>query len=167
VAESRNPRHVYTDAVASKPSSAAARAYEQLRSDILEGVFEPGATLFEVEQSERLGVSRTPVREAFGRLVAEGLLDDRRGRGLAVTDVSDRDIDALYEMRTCLEAQAAQLAARHADPEVFTGYARDFQQWHASLGDDSWLHSHHSNRRHTGLYRSVGLFHIFHTSWPV
>jgi DNA-binding GntR family transcriptional regulator len=121
--------------VASKPSSAAARAYEQLRSDILEGVLEPGATLFEVEQSERLGVSRTPVREAFGRLVAEGLLDDRRGRGLVVTDVSDRDIDALYEMRTCLEAQAAQLAARHADPEVFTGYARDFQQWYGSLDD--------------------------------
>ncbi len=66
----------------------------------------PGSTLFEVEQSERLGVSRTPVREAFGRLVAEGLLDDRRGRGLAVTDVSDDDVDALYEMRTCLEAQA-------------------------------------------------------------
>jgi len=121
--------------VAPKPSSAAGLAYEQLRSEILDGALGPGTTLFEVEQSERIGVSRTPVREAFGRLVAEGLLADRRGRGLVVTDVSGRDIDALYEMRTCLEAEAAHLAARHADPEVFASYARDFRNWHAPLLD--------------------------------
>lgn len=121
--------------MAPKPSSAAGLAYEQLRSEILEGVLGPGTTLFEVEQSGRIGVSRTPVREAFGRLVAEGLLDDRRGRGLVVTDVSDRDIDALYEMRTCLEAQAARLAARHADSEVFASYASDFRTWHGPLLD--------------------------------
>ena len=128
-------RFVYTRLVGSKPPSAAARAYGQLRSEILDGALGPGSTLFEVEQSERLGVSRTPVREAFGRLVAEGLLDDRRGKGLVVTDVSDRDIDALYEMRTCLEAQAAQLAARRGDPEMFATYAREFRAWHAPLLD--------------------------------
>jgi DNA-binding GntR family transcriptional regulator len=121
--------------VASKPLSAAARAYEQLRSEILDGVLGPGSTLFEVEQSERLGVSRTPVREAFGRLVAEGLLDDTRGRGLVVTDVSDDDVDALYEMRTCLEAQAARLAARDADRDVFARYVGDFRAWNATLLD--------------------------------
>jgi len=121
--------------VASKVSSAATRAYEQLRSEIVEGALGPGATLYEVEQSERIGVSRTPVREAFGRLVAEGLLDDGQGRGLVVTDVSDGDIDALFEMRTCLEAQAAQLAARHADPAVFVQYAREFRAWHSPLLD--------------------------------
>lgn len=121
--------------MALKPSSATTRAYEQLRSEILEGALGPGTTLYEVEQSERIGVSRTPVREAFGRLVAEGLLDCRQGRGLVVTDVSDRDIDALFEMRTCLEAQAARLAARHADPDVFASYASDFRAWHAPLLD--------------------------------
>ena len=95
----------------------------------------PGSTLYEVEQSERLGVSRTPVREAFGRLVAEGLLDDKRGRGLVVTDVSDDDVDALYEMRTCLEAQAARLAARHGDRDVFARYVGDFRGWNATLLD--------------------------------
>jgi GntR family transcriptional regulator, rspAB operon transcriptional repressor len=121
--------------MASKVSSAATRAYEQLRSEIVEGALGPGTTLYEVEQSERIGVSRTPVREAFGRLVAEGLLDDRQGRGLIVTDVSDGDIDALFEMRTCLEAQAAQLAARHADPDIFAGYAREFRAWHTPMLD--------------------------------
>jgi DNA-binding GntR family transcriptional regulator len=121
--------------VASKVSSATTRAYEQLRSEIVDGALGPGTTLYEVEQSERIGVSRTPVREAFGRLVAEGLLDDGQGRGLIVTDVSDGDIDALFEMRTCLEAQAAQLAARHADPDVFAGFAREFRTWHTPLLD--------------------------------
>lgn len=127
--------YVYTSAVASKVSSAATRAYEQLRLEILEGALGPGTTLYEVEQSERIGVSRTPVREAFGRLVAEGLLDDRHGRGLVVTDVSDRDIEALFEMRTCLEAQAARLAARHADPDIFARYAREFRVCHTPLLD--------------------------------
>ena len=127
--------YVYTDSMASKPLSAAGRAYDQLRSEILDGVLGPGSTLFEVEQSARLGVSRTPVREAFGRLVAEGLLDDKRGRGLVVTDVSDADVDALYEMRTCLEAQAAALAARHADRLVFADYAAEFRAWHVPLLD--------------------------------
>jgi DNA-binding GntR family transcriptional regulator len=121
--------------VASKVSNATTRAYEQLRSEIVDGALGPGTTLYEVEQSERIGVSRTPVREAFGRLVAEGLLDDGQGRGLIVTDVSDGDIDALFEMRTCLEAQAAQLAARHADPDVFAGFAREFRTWHTPLLD--------------------------------
>ena len=70
---------VYTDVVASKLSSAAGRAYDQLRSEILDGMLGPGSLLFEVEQSARLGVSRTPVCEVFGRLVAEGLLDDNVG----------------------------------------------------------------------------------------
>lgn len=119
--------------VAAKPLRAATRAYEQLRAEILDGVLGPGTTLYEVEQSERIGVSRTPVREAFGRLVAEGLLDDGNGRGLLVTDVSDHDVDALFEMRTCLEAQAAHLAAKRADPDEFARYAAEFKSWHAPL----------------------------------
>lgn len=121
--------------MATKSSSATTRAYEQLRTEILEGMLGPGTTLYEVEQSERIGVSRTPVREAFRRLHAEGLLDDRQGRGLVITDVSDRDIDALFEMRACLEAEAAKLAARHADPDVFAEYARDFRAWQPMLLD--------------------------------
>jgi DNA-binding GntR family transcriptional regulator len=139
--------------VASKVSSAATRAYEQLRSEIVDGALGPGTTLYEVEQSERIGVSRTPVREAFGRLVAEGLLDDGQGRGLIVTDVSDGDIDALFEMRTCLEAQAARLAARHADPDVFAGFAREFRTWHTPLLDPAV-----ADRKVDGYYAVIRRF---------
>jgi len=119
--------------VATRPFTASGKAYERLRSEILDGELGPGTTLYEVEQADRIGVSRTPVREAFGRLVAEGLLGERHGRGLVVTDVSDRDVEALFEMRACLEAQAAQLAACRADHGVFARYANDFRAWHAPL----------------------------------
>jgi DNA-binding GntR family transcriptional regulator len=80
-----------------------------------------------VAQSERLGVSRTPVREALGRLLADGLVEASGGRGLVVTDVSEGDVDAIFEMRACLEAQSAQLAAKRCDPEIFAEFAEDFR----------------------------------------
>jgi GntR family transcriptional regulator, rspAB operon transcriptional repressor len=124
---------VYTAAMPTRPPTAAARAYEQLRTEILEGLIGPGATLFEVEQSSRLGVSRTPVREAFRRLVADGLLEASGGRGLVVTQVSARDLVSLFELRACLEAQAAELAARRGDPEPFWGFVEDFRRAHGEL----------------------------------
>ena len=48
--------------------------YEQIRSEIIEWDLKPGASLGEIETAERVGVSRTPVREAFARLAAEGLV---------------------------------------------------------------------------------------------
>ena len=57
-------------------------AYQSLRSDIMEGMLAPGSVIAEVEQSERLGVSRTPVREAISRLLAEGLAEPAPGLSL-------------------------------------------------------------------------------------
>ncbi|KRE43123.1 GntR family transcriptional regulator [Knoellia sp. Soil729] len=111
----------------SKPLSASARAYEQLRSEILDGSIAAGSTLYEVEQASRLGVSRTPVREAIGRLVAQGLVEPGGGRGSVVTDVSDQDVESLFEMRACLEAQAAQLAALRGKRSVFVDFAEEFR----------------------------------------
>ncbi|HET8594832.1 MAG TPA: GntR family transcriptional regulator [Intrasporangium sp.] len=111
-----------------RPPTAAARAYEQLRAEILDGRIRPGTTLYEVEQSSRLGVSRTPVREAFRRLVADGLLTANGGRGLVVTQVSERDLASIFELRACLEAQAAELAARRGDPEEFAGFVLAFTE---------------------------------------
>ncbi|MGR0321237.1 GntR family transcriptional regulator [Agromyces sp. ZXT2-3] len=95
---------------------AGERAYEAIRHEILDGVLGPGAVLQEVEQSVRLGVSRTPVREALRRLAADGLVE-ATGRGSIVTEISREDIVALYELREALEACAAGLAARRrAEP---------------------------------------------------
>jgi DNA-binding GntR family transcriptional regulator len=100
---------------------ASERAYEALREDIIEWRLLPGTVLAEVEQSERLGVSRTPVREALSRLTAEGLTTAAGGRGVVVTGVSLEDIDELFELRETLEGRAAALAAERGDPATFRG----------------------------------------------
>jgi DNA-binding GntR family transcriptional regulator len=98
---------------------ASDRAYAALREDIIEWRLRPGTVLAEVEQSERLGVSRTPVREALGRLTAEGLTTASGGRGVVVTDISLDSIDELFELRETLEVRAAALAAERGEPGVF------------------------------------------------
>lgn len=105
---------------------ASDAAYTALRDDIVEGRLAPDTVLGEVEQSERLGVSRTPVREAFSRLTAAGLAVQAPGRGTVVSPISLADVDHLFELRIPLETQAAHLAALRAEPEPFTSLAEEF-----------------------------------------
>lgn len=99
------------------PRTAADRAFDALRAAIVEGELAPGAALTEVEQATRLGVSRTPVREAFARLIAAGLATERGPRTLVVSEIEPDDVTALFELRTALDEQAARLAARRASTD--------------------------------------------------
>lgn len=113
---------MYTETAAmgsDAPLRASERAYRQLREEILNGLLAPGAGLLEVEQADRIGVSRTPLREAVARLIADGLVVGRRGRGFEVTDISVDSISELYELRQALEVQAIRLAALRRDPALF------------------------------------------------
>ncbi|WP_432547795.1 GntR family transcriptional regulator [Kineococcus sp. SYSU DK004] len=105
---------------------ASERVYRRLRRDVLDGVLAPGDVLAEVEQSRRLGVSRTPVREAFARLLGDGLASPLAGRGLVVSALSARSVEQLYDVRSALEEQAVRLAAVRRDPAVFARLAEDF-----------------------------------------
>ena len=107
---------------------ASERAYSTLREDIVEWRLLPGTVLAEVEQSERLGISRTPLREALGRLSAEGLTQVAKGRGVVVTDISFDDIDELFELRETLECRAAALAAQRGDPSVFISLLAEIRE---------------------------------------
>lgn len=95
------------------------RVYETLRTEIVDGTLPPGTVLAEVEQSERLGVSRTPLREAVTRLAADGLVRPAGGRGMVVTEVSADQIRELFEVRRALEVAAAGIAAGRRDPAPF------------------------------------------------
>lgn len=77
---------------------AGEHAYRTLRNEIQSGALPAGAVLVEVEQAARLGVSRTPLREALGRLVADGLVAQQSPRVTVVTDVDRDDIRALFEI---------------------------------------------------------------------
>jgi DNA-binding GntR family transcriptional regulator len=124
---------------------ASDKAYAALREDILEWRLAPGTVLGEVELSERLGVSRTPVREALGRLTAEGLTTAAGGRGVVVTAISLEDIDELFELRETLEARAAALAAERGEPSVFEQLHTELLEAPALLeGDDPARHDYYA-----------------------
>ncbi|SDP40497.1 transcriptional regulator, GntR family [Rhodoferax sp. OV413] len=87
-------------------------AYESLRTAILNCSFTPGMALSELAVSEELGVSRAPVRDAFRRLVGDGLLEAIPQRGTFVTRLSRAKIaDAIF-VREVIECRAAELAAQ-------------------------------------------------------
>jgi DNA-binding GntR family transcriptional regulator len=86
------------------------QVYEHMRAEILAGRYRPAAELNEVAVAEEMGVSRGPVREAFGRLRAEGLIEIRPHRGAVVSELSKMEFLDAYQMREVLEAFAMGLA---------------------------------------------------------
>jgi DNA-binding GntR family transcriptional regulator len=114
---------------------ASETAYQLLRDEIIQWKLEPGAPLGEVETSLRLGVSRTPLREALSRLIAEGLVRTGPGRTAVVTSLSRSDIVELFELREALETQSARLAARRRDAAVFEALRAEFVAGVRSAGN--------------------------------
>jgi DNA-binding GntR family transcriptional regulator len=131
-----------------------------LRADVLSGKFAPEEVLLETVLARVYGLSRTPVREALGRLEQDGLLE-RGTRGYRVRSGTPQDVLDIYEARTALEAEAAaaaavrrtdlelakllhihELACASPDPETIRRLNSD---WHSAL----WEASH--NRTIQGL----------------
>lgn len=90
---------------------------ETLRAAIIEGILKPGERLMEIQVSEELGVSRTPVREAIRKLELEGFVVMIPRRGTYVSDLSIKDINEVFEVRTALDVLAAGLAAERITDE--------------------------------------------------
>ncbi|MDE0546579.1 GntR family transcriptional regulator [Microbacterium sp. C7(2022)] len=108
---------------------ASDRAYDTLLEEIQSGVLRPGVVLGEVEQAERLGVSRTPLREALRRLGADGLVVQRSPRVTVVSAIDETDIRELFEVRRALEESAARLAAARGEVAVFAALADRFAEF--------------------------------------
>jgi DNA-binding GntR family transcriptional regulator len=89
-------------------------AYLKLREMIFSGQLHPNERLVESDLAERLNVSRTPVREALHRLVAEGVVAEAPRKGYVVAEFSPEFIIDNYTVREVLEGLAARLAAMHA-----------------------------------------------------
>ncbi|MBL3698430.1 GntR family transcriptional regulator [Leucobacter luti] len=113
---------------------ASDRAYESLVEEIQGGALAPGAVIGEAAQAARLGVSRTPMREAIGRLVADGLVRQQSPRVLVVAGFDGGDIRALFETRRALEETAARLAAARGDAVAFGELAAEFRAAHPESG---------------------------------
>jgi DNA-binding GntR family transcriptional regulator len=101
------------------PERGAARslsdeAYFRIRDLIVSLDLPPGAIVSERDLMERLGLGRTPVREALRTLAQEGLVEVYPRRGIFVSSVDVRDLGSLSEVRAVLESYAARLAAERA-----------------------------------------------------
>ncbi|MFT4150448.1 MAG: GntR family transcriptional regulator [Paracoccaceae bacterium] len=126
-------------------------AYSLILEAIEGGVYKPGDRLVESELAERLGVSRTPVREALQRLETQSMLT-RDGRSLIVASLDHNQLAELYAVRTELEGLAARLAARHATDEEIRVLRSMAQEDHALEGGDPRALARANKRFHRQIH---------------
>jgi DNA-binding GntR family transcriptional regulator len=148
--------------------SVADLAYERIRGLVLSGELAPGTRLGQVELAERLGISRTPVREALRRLGGEGLVEGHSHRGFRVADLGLDAVLRRLEVRAILEPGIAALAA-----ERRTG--RDLDLMREAIADEEeardGIEAHDASRRfHIALARASGneeLVRVIESLWLV
>lgn len=110
------PDDVPGDARPAEGRPARERVYAYLREQILRGLFEGGSFIEEEHISSIMGVSRTPVREAFHRLEAERFIDLLPRRGALVRQVTAQELADLYETRRMIEGYAIARICREKVP---------------------------------------------------
>jgi len=117
------------------PNALIEQAAEAIRSRIVSGEFEPGEPLSETALAVKLGVSKTPIREAFRRLNAEGLIEIKPQRGTFVFDMSAEEVRDLCELREVLEIAAARSAIRRCPAALADALEETIAGMHDALRD--------------------------------
>ena len=135
--------------------SLRGRVFHRLREDILSGKYEEHEELKEVAISEEMGVSRTPVREAFRQLELEGLIQIIPNKGAYVTGITEKDVKGIYIIRSLLEGLCARWATEHITPEQMEEMEENvyLAEFHASKGHLEQL-AELDNRFHDILYEA-------------
>ena len=131
--------------------------FEALREAIITGALKPGERLMEVQLADELGVSRTPVREAIRKLEHEGFVVMIPRKGAYVADISLKDVAEIFDVRTALEALAAQLAAERATDEDLERVERILVEYGECVesGDTARL-IEVDTRFHEAIYQMAG-----------
>ena len=107
--------------------------FNTLRQAILKGELKPGERLMEIALAEKLGVSRTPIREAMRKLELEGLVVMIPRRGAQVANITEKDLNDVLEVRITLENMAIEKACANMTDE------RRWNRRQQYLGKASWL----------------------------
>ncbi|MHB2266510.1 GntR family transcriptional regulator [Aliihoeflea sp. PC F10.4] len=115
-------------------------AYQRLIAQIRGGSLKPGDRLLETDLAARLGISRTPVREAIRRLEADGIVTHVPHAGAAIRRLDYAEVAELYEMRLVLEATAARFAARAASDVELQEMASLNAEMETAQGDGGRLY---------------------------
>ena len=129
------------------------QVHTMVRDGILSGRYVAGSLLSENKLAEELRVSRTPVREAFRELAADGLVRILPKRGVMVTEMTIQDVANLYQLREALECFAARFAAEHMTEAHHSGFLADHANAVAHLRANR-LHDAYdwSIRMHSRIY---------------
>jgi DNA-binding GntR family transcriptional regulator len=109
-----------------------------LRQKVLRGEFRPGASLQEIPLAEELGVSRNTMREAMRILSLEGLLKRSIHRGIAVAQLSLKDVHEIYHVRRVLEMSAVR-AAKDPPPELVREIRAALEQYEDAVRASDWV----------------------------
>jgi len=115
----------------------AEQIYLQLKQLLRTGAFAPAQRLVDATIAQQLNVSRTPVREAFSRLTADGLLETQAGGFQVVTPTSE-DMTEIFELRRLLEPPAARQAARLGGAEMHAELREALFQARAAVQADDF-----------------------------
>lgn len=133
-----------------KPETLTDQVYEILRERLISGQIPPGEFVREQDVSERLGVSRTPVREALSRLASEGFLERIPHRGFRLPNETVDDLIEIYPIMTALEVLGTREAFVHLDAgalaelrKINEAYAKAFEDHDVYVGIDK-NHEFHS-----------------------
>lgn len=123
------------------------QAYTQLRDAIIDGKLLPGEALYEIHLATRLGMSRTPIREALKLLAQDGYVELLPSRGYTVPKRSHDDLREFFEMRAMLEAGASRYAALRATDAEIAQMERLSVRYEGEKNDEKWTqlgHDFHS-----------------------
>ncbi|MGW1743550.1 GntR family transcriptional regulator [Nocardia sp. NPDC001965] len=96
--------------MAARDQKTVEQVYEMLKRDIIRGVYVPGQPLSQLQIASAMGISRTPLREAFRLLEQQGLVVPEHNKRFRVADFSVADLEELYAMRITLEGYAARVS---------------------------------------------------------
>jgi DNA-binding GntR family transcriptional regulator len=128
-----------------KPYARSGTLHEHLRRLILDGAIPNGSRISQVELAERLGVSRTPLREAMKMLQAEGIVQADHGRRARVTALEVGDIDTVYGCRVLLEATGVLVTVPLLDASRISELADAVATMHKHASDpnaETWTRAH-------------------------
>jgi DNA-binding GntR family transcriptional regulator len=137
--------------------------YDRVRADIVHGALRPNQRLVEIELAERLGVSRTPIRETLQRLTLEGLVQRTRG-GWVVHEHSRDEIRSIYEVRAALDGYAAFLAAARVTESALDALDALYPAGDAALALDPDTQVELNERFHDGVIAAAGNPRLLHLS---
>jgi DNA-binding GntR family transcriptional regulator len=148
----------------------SALAYENLKSEIINGMIKPGERIIIQTISKKYGISDIPVREALKKLEADGFVQNTPHVGVVVTMPNFENQGELFEVRQLLECRAVELAACNISPSMLEELEQILEQMNQVCGNDVIAFSKLNDQFHDKIYAASGnrvLYKFIQQAWAM